>query len=62
MSIFEEKKKEEPPQGMPIDGSFSCMTCGFVVDEGIYFPLDKALVWKCPEGHKSAIENFSIGV
>jgi hypothetical protein len=61
MSLFE--KKEEPTTpGMTIDGSFTCMTCGEVVDEGMYFPVDSILIWKCSQEHKSATENFSLGI
>ncbi|QAX95820.1 hypothetical protein SEA_TEUTSCH_84 [Streptomyces phage Teutsch] len=56
------KPVDELPMGIVIDGSFVCMTCGHVCDEAEYFPVDKILVWICAEEHKSAIENFNLGV
>ncbi|QDF17257.1 hypothetical protein SEA_MINDFLAYER_83 [Streptomyces phage MindFlayer] len=60
---FEENPAQERPiqPGILIDGSFSCMTCGEVVDEAEYLPVDKILGWLCSEGHKSLIENFNLG-
>jgi hypothetical protein len=56
------KPVEDVPQGILIDVTANCMTCDDVVDEAEYFPVEKLLVWICTEGHKSAIENFNLGV
>lgn len=61
MSLFDKKENEPSTPGMLIDGSFTCMTCGEVVDEGHYLPVEQILGWTCSEGHKSVIENFSLG-
>jgi formylmethanofuran dehydrogenase subunit E len=60
MTLFE--NKPSVPEGILIEGSFTCMTCDEVVEEANYLPVDKMLGWKCSNGHKSAIENFSLGV
>lgn len=62
--FLEEPKKpiEDVPRGVLIDGAFTCMTCEDIVDEAEFFPVDKMLVWVCITGHKSAIENFNLGV
>ncbi|QNN98331.1 hypothetical protein SEA_LILMARTIN_81 [Streptomyces phage LilMartin] len=53
--------EDEAPSGVLIDGSFACMTCDEACDEAEYFPVEKALVWFCTTGHRSAIENFNLG-
>lgn len=57
-----EKAVEDVPQGILIDVTANCMTCDDVVDEAEYFPVEKLLIWICIAGHKSAIENFNLGV
>ena len=56
------KPVDEAPRGVLIDGTFACMTCDEMCDEAEYFPVDKILVWVCTQEHRSAIENFSLGV
>lgn len=56
------KPVEDVPPGILIAVSANCMTCDDVVDEAEYFPVEKLLVWICIAGHKSAIENFNLGV
>lgn len=56
------KAEERPTHSVIIDGTFTCMTCDELVDEALLFPVEKILVWFCTEEHKSAIENFNIGV
>lgn len=64
MNIYEKKEDntvDEVPAGILIDGSFTCMTCGEVVDEALYLPVKNALGWQCSKNHESAIENFNLG-
>jgi hypothetical protein len=61
MSLFEKKEPEEN-SGILIDGSFTCMMCEEVVDEGHYLPVKQILGWICSQGHRSVIENFNLGV
>ena len=57
-----QKPVDDVPMGVLIDGSFACMTCDELVNEAEYFPVDKILIWVCLTGHRSAIENFNLGV
>ncbi len=57
-----EKPVDDIPQGIVIDGTFVCMTCGECCDEAEYFPVEKILVWLCSNEHRSAIEGFNLGV
>lgn len=54
------EKTEAPEPTMVIDGSFGCQTCNFCCDEADYFMNERILRWKCPEGHVSYIEEFSL--
>ncbi|XAO35260.1 hypothetical protein SEA_FRANCOB_64 [Streptomyces phage Francob] len=53
-----QSQEAEKPQGTPVDGGFSCMTCYEQVDEAEYFRVEKILKWKCSEGHVSYVEEF----
>lgn len=50
-----ERKAQE--KGVTVDGTFYCQTCGEECEDAIYYPVGD-LVWKCPEGHVSIIEDF----
>lgn len=43
-----------------VGGAFSCQTCNAVVREARYYNVQKALLWDCPEGHRSFIEDFNL--
>jgi len=63
MTKFEEifgKKSSEPDNLFytEIEGTFACMTCNVYVETGKWYQMDRVLVWECPQGHKSMIENF----
>jgi len=57
---FGKKKEPEKFDYMPMQGTFECQTfnCGLTVFEGKLYQNDRLLVWVCPEGHKSFIEEF----
>lgn len=55
-----QQQQPEPPTGMDIDGSFMCQFCPEQVDEATYFAIEKILLWKCSQGHKSFAEDFSL--
>lgn len=57
-----QKPVDETPVGVLVDGTFACMTCDELCEEAQYFPVEKVLIWFCTEEHKSAIENFNLGV
>lgn len=41
-------------------GTFQCQVCSAVTHEAFYDNIDKILVWKCNDGHKSIIEELSL--
>lgn len=45
-----------------INGAFDCseMTCEHTMYEAKYSESDSLLTWKCPDGHVSSIEGYSI--
>ena len=43
-----------------VEGSFYCQVCDADVDKAVYLPQVKTLTWKCPEGHKSFIEDMKL--
>jgi hypothetical protein len=45
-----------------VEGSFDCqdMFCEHTVHEAKYSPDKEVLTWRCPDGHISTIEGFSI--
>jgi hypothetical protein len=45
---------------VPVEGDFQCQTCGIYVEAAVYIPQESLLTWRCPDGHKSFIEKFSI--
>lgn len=56
-------KKKRPPEeseGMVWYASVACHQCGECVDEQMYYPADKLLLWVCSQGHKGRIENLDI--
>ncbi|AXH67271.1 hypothetical protein SEA_WOFFORD_85 [Streptomyces phage Wofford] len=57
-----EPKQKAVSPGIIIEGDFRCMTCGESVEIAEFLPVDKMLGWLCSEGHKSMIENFTLGI
>lgn len=55
------KTDDEAPTGVLIAVSAICMTCDEQCDEANWYPNEKMLVWVCTDGHRSVIENFTLG-
>jgi hypothetical protein len=53
-----QSQEADKPEGMPVEGGFSCQTCYEQVDVAEYFRIEKILKWKCSEGHISYVEEF----
>lgn len=49
-----------PARHQVIDGSFGCMDCSLDADEAKWYHDSKTIVYVCPEGHVSKIENFNL--
>jgi hypothetical protein len=43
-----------------ISGSMECYTCYENATTGIYNPLSKTLVYVCPAGHETVLENYNL--
>ena len=56
-SLGKSTPKEEPYDEW--GGAFTCQTpgCWQVVNRARYYPSANLLVWKCPDGHKSKMED-----
>lgn len=57
---FEQIVQDPMSDPEEVGGSFDCQECSATVHEAFYFDEERLLVWRCPEGHKSAIEGFHI--
>ena len=62
MSKFDEVvgKSKIAIEPVDVEMTLSCQTCNVQVDTGRYYAAEKILIWVCPEGHKSLMENFSL--
>lgn len=62
MSKLENFLNDKPvhPPGVEFHAAVNCHTCGEAVPDQEYFPEDSVLVWTCPSGHRSIMENFNI--
>jgi len=62
LKFSEFNKSSNPPVNPPVElgGSFTCQACDAEVDEAEWFRQERILRWKCPEGHISFIEDFSL--
>lgn len=55
---FLAKTEPKVPTYLEVEGlSACCQVCNVQVEEGRYFSGDKILMWICPDGHKSYMEN-----
>jgi len=65
LSKFDDFMKASPQKTTPADqtgelvgGSFQCQRCYVEVEEAEYFHRERLLLWLCPEGHTSHIEDI----
>lgn len=48
----------ERPDGLDWYAAVRCQVCGVDVDEQKLYPAERVLLWTCPSGHRSYLEDY----